>query len=72
MFSPMANSQNVIQMFQQIKANPQAYAQQLSQTNPLAYQQMLQIMNSQNPRAAIIQLAQQKGLNPNILQMLGL
>ena len=72
MFNQTDNPQNMMQMYQQIKANPQAYIQQLNQTNPLAYQQALQIMNCQNPKAAIIQLAQQKGLNPGMLHMLGL
>jgi hypothetical protein len=73
MFGPMdSNSQNLLRTFQQIQANPQEYARQLSQTNPLAYQQVLQIMNSPNPQAAVIQLAQQRGINPSMLQMLGI
>jgi hypothetical protein len=74
-FNNVANSntpQNVEQLIQQIKQNPSAFEERLKQTNPQAYQMALQIRNSPNPQAAIIQMMQKKGLNPNILNMLGL
>lgn len=64
-------SQDFMQAFQRAMLDPRQFTQQMSQSNPLAYQQALQIANSQNPKAAIIQLAQQKGVPSNIIQMLG-
>lgn len=71
--TPFNNSpQNVEQLVQRIRQNPQAFEEQLKQTNPQAYQMALNIRNSQNPQAVIMQMVQQRGLNPNILNMFGL
>ena len=64
--------QNVGQLIQQIRQNPSAFEEQIKRTNPQAYQMALQIRNSPNPQAIIMQMMRQKGLNPNILSMLGL
>ena len=71
--TPFNNSpQNIEQLIQQIRQNPAAYEEQLKKTNPQAYQMALNIRNSQNPQAIIMQMIQQKGINPSILNMLGL
>ena len=64
--------QNLEQLVQRIRQNPTAFEEQIKKNNPQAYQMALQIRNSQNPQAIIMQMVQQKGLNPNILSMFGL
>lgn len=61
--------QNIIQ---QARQNPQAFEDFVRQTNPQAYQQAMKLRNSGNPRAAIMQMIQAKGLPMNILRMFGL
>lgn len=63
---------DIVQQFNQIRQNPQAFEEYLKRTNPQAYQQAMQIRNSANPKAIIANMAQQRGLNPNVLRMLGL
>jgi hypothetical protein len=57
---------------QQVLQNPKAFEENLRRTNPQAYQRAMQIRNSGNPRAAIIEMAKAQGLNPNILKMFGI
>lgn len=72
-FHNVENVQPDIQtLIQQARQNPQAFEEQFKRQNPQAYQQALQIRNSPNPQALIRQMAQAKGINPNILRMLGL
>ena len=66
------NQQSIEMLIQQIKQNPQVFEEQIRKTNPQAYQMALQIRNSPNPQAMIMQMMQAKGMNPNILRMLGL
>ena len=66
------NTCDVMQQLQQIRQNPRAFEEHLKRTNPQAYQQALQIRNSANPQAIIMQMAQQRGINPNLLRTLGL
>ena len=66
------NGCDIVQQFNQIRQNPQAFEEHLKRTNPQAYQQAMQIRNSANPRAIISQMAQQRGINPSMLHMLGL
>lgn len=63
---------NLQQMLFQARQNPAAFEEQFKKANPQAYQQALQIRNSGNPQAAIIQMLQARGINPNMLSMLGL
>ena len=64
--------QNVEQLIDRIRQNPSAFEEQLKQTNPQAYQMALNIRNSPNPQAVIMQMVQQRGLNPNLLSKFGL
>ena len=66
---PVNGFENIIQ---QAKNNPRGFEDYIRQTNPQAYQQAMQIRNSQNPKAIIMQMMQSKGINPNVLNMLGL
>ena len=59
-------------LIQQAKQNPKALEDYVRQNNPQAYQQALQIRNSANPQAIIMQMARQKNINPNVLRMLGI
>ena len=62
---------DITQMFAQAKRDPRAFEEQFKRNNPQAYQQALQLRNTfANPQQAVMQLAQQRGLNPNVLRML--
>jgi hypothetical protein len=51
--------------------NPRAFEEQIRRNNPQVYQRAMQIRNSvANPQQAVMQMAQQRGFNPNILRML--
>lgn len=63
---------NLQQMVMQARQNPQAFEEQFKRANPQAYQQAMQLRNSGNTKAAVMQMLQAKGINPSILQMLGL
>lgn len=63
---------SIDQLIMQAKQNPIAFEEHIKATNPSAYQQALQIRNSQNPRAIVMQMAQARGINPNILKMFGM
>ena len=53
------------------RQNPRAFEEHIRKTNPQAYQRAIQIRNSvANPQQVIMQMAQQRGINPNILRML--
>lgn len=67
-----ANTCDVMQQLQQIRQNPRAFEEHLKKTNPQAYQQAMQIRNSANPQATVMQMAQQRGVHPSILRTLGL
>lgn len=66
------NTCDIMQQIQQIRQNPRAFEEQLKKTNPGAYEQALRIRNSSNPQSIIMNMAKQRGVNPNILRMLGL
>ena len=66
------NQPDLTQIIQRAKQNPQAFEEHIKRTNPAAYQQAMQIRNSANPQAVIMQMAQAKGINPNVLSMLGI
>lgn len=60
------------QLIAQAMTNPN-FIEQCRQSNPQLYQQAMQLRNSMDPRTAIMQVAQSKGINPNILfQRLGI
>lgn len=55
------------QAYAQARQNPAAFEEQFKRTNPQAYQLALQIRNSGNPQAAIMQMLQARGINPSML-----
>lgn len=63
---------DIQQLIQQIRQNPGAFEEHIRMNNPQAYQMAMQIRNSQNPQALIMQLIQQRGINPSILNMFGI
>lgn len=64
---------NIFDIAQQARQNPKAFEDHVRRTNPQAYQRAMQIRNSvNNPQQVVMQMAQQKGLNPNILKMFDL
>ena len=62
---------NIQQAYQQAMQNPQAFVNHMMQSNPQAYQRAMQIAQSQNPQAAIMQMLQQRGLNPSMFNLFG-
>jgi hypothetical protein len=57
----------------QAKQNPQAFEDYMRKNNPQAYQRALQLRNSvANPQELVLQMLQQRGLNPNVLKMFDL
>lgn len=62
---------NIQQAYQQAMQNPQAFVNYMAQMNPQAYQRAMQIAQSQNPQAAVMQMLQNRGLNPNMFNLFG-
>lgn len=71
-FNTVQQNNSIENLVQQARQNPQAFEDYVRRTNPQAYQQAMQIRNSANPQAIAMQMAQSKGINPNILRMLGI
>lgn len=64
---------NIFDIAQRAKQNPREFEDYMRRNNPQAYQQAMQIRNSfNNPQQVVMQMAQQRGLNPNILRMFNL
>ena len=59
-------------VLQQARNNPRAFEEHIKRTNPQAYQMAMQLRNSQCPQEVIFRMAQQRGIDPNILRMLNL
>lgn len=59
-------------IIQRARQNPQWLEQEVQRINPQGYQMAMQIRQSGNPIAAVMQLAQQQGVHPSILQYFGL
>ena len=70
--SPQSQQNTIENLIQQARQNPQAFEEYIHKNNPRAYQQAMQIRNSPNPQAIAVQMAQAKGINPNIFRMLGI
>lgn len=64
--------QNLTDIIQQARQNPQAFEAFVRQTNPQAYEQAMRLRNTANPRALVTEMARSQGLAPNILRMFGL
>lgn len=67
----MTPQPDIRQIYNQAMQNPRAFEEQIKRNNPQAYQRAMQIRNSiANPQQAVMQMAQQRGINPNVLRML--
>lgn len=71
-FSNVSFENNMMDIIQRAKNDPLGFEEQIRNNNPKGYEMACQIRNSSNPRQAILQLAQQRGVNPNILRMFGI
>lgn len=72
---PFANAPqqgDIMQVLQMARQNPQQFEEQIKRMNPAGYEQACRIRNSSNPQQVIMQMMQQRGMNPNILRMMGL
>jgi predicted Zn-dependent peptidase len=68
-----AQSPNILNAYNQARQNPRAFEDQIRKTNPQAYQRALQLRNSvANPQEVVLQMLQQRGINPNIINMINL
>ena len=67
---PMGNNYTIIQQFNNIRQNPQAFEEQLRRTNPQAYQMAMQIRNAPNPKQLIVNMARQQGLDPSMFGLM--
>jgi hypothetical protein len=67
-YNPIYTLQNMMQNAMQ---NPKAFEEQFKQSNPQAYQKALQIRNGFNPQQSVLQLAQSKGITPDMLRRMG-
>lgn len=69
---PNASPQNVFDVVRQAKQNPRAFEEMVMRMNPQGYQRALQIRNSQNPKALVMEMARAQGIPPDIFHMLGI
>jgi hypothetical protein len=60
---------DIQQAYQQAMQNPRAFTEQVRKANPQAYQRAMQIAQSQNPQAAVMQMLQQRGWNPSMFNL---
>ena len=63
---------DITSVIDNIRQNPQAYEAMIRQNNPQAARMLDMVRGSANPQALVMQMAQARGINPSILQMLGL
>lgn len=61
---------NLFEVANRARQNPKAFEDYVRKNNPQAYQRAIQIRNSVvNPQQVVMQMAQQRGLNHNIMRM---
>lgn len=70
--APTTTNNDIQIIIQQARQNPRAFEDYVRRNNPQAFEQAMRIRNSANPQSLIMQMFQSRGLNPNILRMLGL
>lgn len=71
-FVNVPQNDTMMNVIQQARMDPFGFEQRIRQTNPKGYERACQIRNSANPREAILQMAKERGLDPNILRMFGI
>ena len=72
MQSPVQTS-DLVNIYNQARQNPRAFEEHVKRNNPQAYQRAHQLKNSVvNPQEAVLQIMQQRGINPNIISMINL
>lgn len=71
-FNSVPAQPDLTQLINQARQNPRAFEEHIARNNPEAYQRAMQIRNSPNPQAIVMQMAQARGINPNVLKMLGI
>lgn len=63
---------NIIEMFQQAQRDPLGFEETVKQRNPEGYKRAMLIRNCANPKAMVLEMAKARGIDPNIISMLGL
>jgi hypothetical protein len=67
--SIVSQSNPLMQMYQQAMQNPNAFIEQIKRNNPQAYQRAMQLANFSNPKQVVIQMLQERGLNPSMFNL---
>ena len=70
--TPNTTPNNLQNLINQARQNPRGFEEMMKNNYPQAYQQALNIRNGNNPQQVIMNMLQQRGINPGILQMLGI
>ena len=65
-------NENIFDIIKKAQADPLGFEEIVKKINPEGYQRALHIRNCSNPRAMTIEMARAQGIDPNILNMLGL
>ena len=69
-FKPAGNN-TFEQAYAEARRNPKEFEEYVRQTNPAAYNRALSVMNCNNPRALIMQMAQMRGIDLSLINRLG-
>ena len=64
--------ENIFDVIKRAQEDPLGFEEMIKKTNPEGYQRAMQIRNCANPKAMVLEMARARGVDPNILSMLGL
>lgn len=65
-------NEDIFDVIKRAQQDPLGFEEMVKKVNPEGYQQALRIRDSANPKAIIMEMAKQRGANPNIIRMLDL
>ena len=81
MSSPMDNFQynqaqmpnDIVSLISKVKSNPIAFEEEIKKSNPDLYNAALKLKNSNsNPKALVMEIMRQRGIDTSILSLFGL
>lgn len=55
---------NMVSMYRAAMQNPKAFEEQFRRSNPQAYEQAVALARSRNPKDIVMQILNQRGINP--------
>lgn len=65
-------NENIFDVIKRAQSDPLGFEEMVKQRNPEGYRRAVNIRNSANPKAIVMEMARAQGVDPNILSMLGL